>query len=71
MIYCALMMAIAEFKSLNKSYQNYDQMIRRYIPVSMNTRNERVGQLIKKYYTNDTPFTSNLSNMVHVSYFLN
>ncbi|KRT84399.1 hydrolase, partial [Oryctes borbonicus] len=56
---------IDEFKSINKSYQNYDQMIKRYIPVSMNTRNEEVGYIIKKHYTNDTPFTSNISNMVH------
>lgn len=59
---------IVEFKTLNKSYQSYDQMIKRYIPVSMNTRSEKVGYLIKKHYTNDTPFTGNLTNMIHVSF---
>ncbi|KAK9719892.1 Carboxylesterase family [Popillia japonica] len=54
-----------EFQTNTKYYENYDQMVKRFIPASMNTRNEDVGRLIKEHYTNGTPFISNISNMVH------
>ncbi|KAI4457256.1 carboxylesterase [Holotrichia oblita] len=54
-----------EFQTNTKYYQNYDQMVKRFIPASMNTRDEEVGHLIKKHYTNGAPFISNISNMVH------
>ncbi|KAK9719902.1 Carboxylesterase family [Popillia japonica] len=59
------MFLINEFQTNTKYYENYDQMVKRFIPASMNTRNEEVGHFIKKHYTNGTLFTSNVTNMVH------
>ncbi|GJQ85456.1 hypothetical protein Trydic_g23879 [Trypoxylus dichotomus] len=56
---------VDEFTSKSEWYQNYDNDVTRYTPVAMNTRSEKVGRLIKKHYTNNTLFTSNVSNMVH------
>nr|QIK02105.1 carboxylesterase 3 [Holotrichia parallela] len=60
-----LYMIDTEFGAMPSLYNNYDQNIRRYIPVDMNTRNEHVGKLIRRYYMNDRPFLSNLTNALH------